>query len=274
MTSVSLRDKDSSRRAPAAGVQRDFLSVALGSVGVMTAMATQVDPAGAYREWASRLPGAVLWRRTMPAGESGRVLPDGCMDLLWADGELLVAGPDTTAFVAVADVVTHFAGLRFAPGQAPVLLGTPAHLLRNQRVPLAEVWSGPLVRRLTDRIGSAADPCAELERIAAERLARQVPSAVDTLAPVIAATLRRGASVAHTADVVGLGERQLHRRCRDAFGYGPKMLARIFRLGRALDLARSGVPAATVAARAGYADQAHLSREVRDLAGAPLRTLL
>ena len=89
-----------------------------------------------------------------------------------------------------------------------------------------------------------------------------------------ARALRRGASVARTAELVGLGERQLHRRCQDAFGYGPKTLARILRLGRALDLARSGVPAATVAASTGYADQAHLSREVRDLAGVPLRALL
>jgi AraC-like DNA-binding protein len=45
-------------------------------------------------------------------------------------------------------------------------------------------------------------------------------------------------------------------------------------LNRALDLARTGTPYASVAAQAGYADQAHLSRDVKALAGAPLRVLL
>jgi AraC-like DNA-binding protein len=58
------------------------------------------------------------------------------------------------------------------------------------------------------------------------------------------------------------------------FGYGPKTLARILRLGAALDLARVGTPFGRVAAETGYADQAHLSREVRSLAGVPLRELV
>ncbi|WP_461029927.1 helix-turn-helix domain-containing protein, partial [Streptomyces sparsus] len=69
-------------------------------------------------------------------------------------------------------------------------------------------------------------------------------------------------------------ERQLHRRAVRAFGYGPKTLARVLRLERALTLARAGLPFARVAADAGYADQAHLAREVKALAGVPLTTLL
>lgn len=45
------------------------------------------------------------------------------------------------------------------------------------------------------------------------------------------------------------------------------MLRRVLRLRRAVDLLRAGVAPAEVAARAGYADQPHLSREVRALAG-------
>jgi AraC-like DNA-binding protein len=73
---------------------------------------------------------------------------------------------------------------------------------------------------------------------------------------------------------VAFSERQLHRRSLLLFGYGPKTLARILRLGTALDLARGGAPFGRVAAEAGYADQAHLSREVKALAGVPLSTLI
>ncbi|WP_442934536.1 helix-turn-helix domain-containing protein [Micromonospora sp. CPCC 205546] len=80
--------------------------------------------------------------------------------------------------------------------------------------------------------------------------------------------------MAATAAGAGLDPRALHRRCRHLFGYGPKTLARILRMGRALALARAGVPLAEVAVRCGYADQAHLTRDVRDLAGVPPMTLL
>ena len=91
--------------------------------------------------------------------------------------------------------------------------------------------------------------------------------------PWVAATvdgLRRGRPVAAVAAELSLSERQLHRRSIDAFGYGPKTLARILRLDRALTLVRAGTAAAEAAATAGYADQPHMAREVRALSGVPL----
>ena len=69
---------------------------------------------------------------------------------------------------------------------------------------------------------------------------------------------------------MGLGARQLHRRSLDAFGYGPKTLARVLRLQRALAFVRAGTPYAQAALAAGCADQAHLARETRELAGLTL----
>ncbi|MEU4426659.1 helix-turn-helix domain-containing protein, partial [Actinoplanes sp. NPDC024001] len=80
--------------------------------------------------------------------------------------------------------------------------------------------------------------------------------------------------VSDIAAVAGLGERQLRRRSVAAYGYGPKTLHRIFRMRRAVALARAGRAFAAVAADAGYADQAHLSRDVRALAGVPLSELV
>jgi AraC-like DNA-binding protein len=231
------------------------------------------DTDGVYRERASQLTGAVVWQRTAtPTASVQRVLPDGCMDLIWVDGELLVAGPDTAAHLAPGPPGAGYTGLRFAPGTGAAVLGVPAHELRDRRVPLADLWPAPQVRRLTGRIGSAAAPGAALEAVAAERLRGADP--IDPAVPGIVRRLRAGVPVAAIAREAGIGERQLHRRCLAAFGYGPKTLARILRMNRALDLARAGTPFATVAAAAGYADQAHLSREVKALTGVALGTLV
>ncbi|MFD3517537.1 helix-turn-helix domain-containing protein [Streptomyces sp. NPDC058657] len=228
---------------------------------------------GGYRERPSRLDGAVLWQRTAapaPAAGSGGVpypvLPDGCMDLLWADGRLIVAGPDTRAHVAAGRPGATFAGVRFAPGTGPVLLGVPAHELRDLRVPLTELWPG--ARELAERVSEAPDPAAALERLVLRRAAGCGPP--DPLMRAVAAGLGAGHTVADVAGVAGLGVRQLHRRSLDAFGYGPKTLARVLRLQRALALVREGTPYTAAAHASGYADQAHLARDTRELAGMTL----
>ncbi|MEU3448013.1 helix-turn-helix domain-containing protein [Streptomyces thermolilacinus] len=201
------------------------------------------------------------------------VLPDGCMDLLWSEGRLLVAGPDTRAYVS-GNPGAAWAGVRFAPGDAPALLGVPAHELRDRRVEAADLWPAARARRLAARVAAATDgaathgAAAALEE-AALCLAAEAPRP-DPLLRAVAARLGAGWSVAATAEAVGLGARQLHRRSLDAFGYGPKTLARVLRLQRALALVRAGTPYAEVAAVAGYADQAHLARDTRALTGRTL----
>ncbi|MFI7290983.1 DUF6597 domain-containing transcriptional factor [Streptomyces anulatus] len=227
-----------------------------------------------YQERPSRLDGAVVWTLDAPPGlrqplqPSRSVLPDGCMDLIWTAGRLLVAGPDTRAFHVDPRDRGSCAAIRFAPGTAPVLLGVPAHELRDHRVELADLWSRPTVRELTGRVDRASDPATALEDLALGLAADTGPP--DPLTAAVADRLRRGSSVASTAAEVGLGARQLHRRSLAAFGYGPKTLARILRLQRALALVRAGLPYAEAACAAGCVDQAHLAREMRDLAGTTL----
>src|SRR5262249_14232762 len=143
-------------------------------------------------------------------------------------------GPDTKAYSVVPRRGAVFAGVRFAPGRGSVVLGVRADEVRDTRIPLADVMSAAAVRQLTDRVVAAPDPAAELERIALEW--HEAIGSPDPMIDGIVSRLRVGASVAATANAVGLDERGLHRRCLPAFGYGPKMLARILRLQRALGL--------------------------------------
>ncbi|MEV4771098.1 helix-turn-helix domain-containing protein [Micromonospora humida] len=215
---------------------------------------------------------AVLWAsESRPDAPPTRVLPDGCLDLLWSSRSgLLVAGPDRTAQLSVSAPGERWRGVRLPPGVGPAVFGVPADELRDRRVPLDALWGRDAVR-LTEQLG-ASPTAAALAAIAVDRLARG--GGVDPLGPRVAALLAAGTTITVTAAEVGLGPRALHRRSRTLFGYGPKTLARILRLHRALALARRGVGLAEVAARAGYADQAHLTRDVRDLAGVAPTTLL
>jgi AraC-like DNA-binding protein len=221
-----------------------------------------------YRERRSSIAGAVAWERVAD-GDDTWVLPDGCLDLIWNGTVLFVAGPDTGPHRAGAAAGTAFAALRFAPGVGPAVLGVPADALRDQRVALEDLWSREDVDRALERMADA-EPLLALEDVAAARLRAATP---DPQAAEVARLLDLGLSVTEVADAVGLSERQLHRRALVAFGYGPKVLARILRLQRALALARGGAPLSRAAAEAGYFDQAHLAREVRALAGAPLGQL-
>ncbi|MBH1933578.1 helix-turn-helix transcriptional regulator [Streptomyces sp. AV19] len=196
-----------------------------------------------------------------------RIIPDGCTDLIWADGRLVVAGPDTRSHLAPAGAYT---GLRFAPGTGPVLLGVPAHELRDLRVPLEDLWPARRVRAVAQRVAEARAPGRALESV----VGRWWRVDVDPVTAAVVASARRGEPVSALAARLGIGERQLHRRALRSFGYGPKTLARVLRMNRAVELARGGGAFAEVAVVCGYADQAHMAREVRGLAGVTLGALV
>ena len=205
-----------------------------------------------------------VWTSTAPAAaEVIDVLPDGCMDLVWSGEALFVAGPDTEPHPYRRPAGLAATGLRFHPGVLPALLGTSAATLRDARVPL-DALHPRLAREAVAALQAGADPRPVLAAVAA-RLPGDAP---DPGLGAAAARLSRGASAAQTADALGWTSRTLHRRCLAAFGYGPATLRRVLRFRRAFALLEAGVGLAETAARAGYADQPHLSREVRALAGA------
>ncbi|MFE3193654.1 helix-turn-helix domain-containing protein [Nocardia sp. NPDC059240] len=224
-----------------------------------------IHPPRGYRERPSSVSGATLWTRAGVSDSDLPVLPDGSMDLLWMDGRLSVAGPDTRAYRPPTGFADRITGVRFFPGTAPALLGVPAHELRDARADLADLWSPADARHATELMARAADPTAGLEAIARWRAIESEP--VEPMVRFVVTSLRAGMSVSATAGELGTGPRRLHRLSLHAFGYGPKTLARVLRMQRALALARRGTGLAEVSAITGYADQAHLTRDIRELTG-------
>lgn len=228
----------------------------------------------AYREYRPRVDleplVACLWENKRELDRVQRVVPDGCVDLIWLDErELVIAGADTGPRSVELAAGACLSGIRFRPGAAGPVLGLPASELRDRQVALALVW-GEQGARLEEALAVAA-PARRLQLLA-DAVARR---AAEPDALVRAAARRLGlpgARVANVAAELGVSERQLHRRMLAAVGYGPKVLARVARLRRLVAHVDDSLVSRALAA--GYASQAHMNDEVRRLTGTtPVRFL-
>jgi AraC-like DNA-binding protein len=211
-----------------------------------------------YREFPQHDPHvACLWTRDPePRARTHRILPDACVDIVWAGSRLVVAGPATGPQFAAIPPHTAAMGIRFRVGAAGAALGIPAAEVLDATVPLEAVWQDGA--ELTERVGDRPH--------------------VQTLAEVVRARLTGRPDALVRAAATGadpnIGARQLRRRFAEAVGYGPKTLQRILRFQRFLALAQESTDLAQLAFGAGYADQAHLTRECSRLAGLPPAALL
>ncbi len=205
------------------------------------------------------------------AGEIEHWIPltGGAMLSIAPGGGAMLSGPRTTPLVTTVRGGDVFWGTHFWPGAAAALLGIGGEDLRERETPLATGWAGALAATLRGATGEEA-ACAALDAA----LGALLPGASPLDGPVMTAVFRILAAGGETttADLVaasGLSERQLRRRFRRAVGLTPKELARIQRARQSAVAAVSeaGARWVEIAARHGYADQAHLVREFRRLLG-------
>jgi AraC-like DNA-binding protein len=220
-----------------------------------------------------------VWRGDL--GNAAMPLPDERLDLVWVDdGSLWLSGPETTSWPRGYPPATTAVGVGFKPGVGPPMLHLAASEVRDARIRVEALWADRDARELAERVAGHPDDrgrAGELERAVGRLAARARP--VDQVAVEVAARLHQphAASVRGLSRATGLSERQLHRRCTAAFGYGPAVLARMLRLQRALQLARAHqgpLRLAALAAAAGYFDQPHFAREVRAIMGTTPTRLL
>src|SRR5829696_7479797 len=103
-------------------------------------------PRPAYREFAPprhlRKHLVCFWQRDVTSIlRTARVIPDGCIDIVWVNDQVpRVAGPMTKPVLYPIDAGTEIIGVRLRPGVAHRLLGESAKALVNQDVPLRDLW--------------------------------------------------------------------------------------------------------------------------------------
>jgi AraC-like DNA-binding protein len=211
---------------------------------------------------------------------AGRVsherLPDGRTILVFRvfeegrKGDVCIAGPRTRALFKNATGVTRAVMLQFKPGWSEQLLGVAASELTDRIVQLEDLWGRP-----------GGDLCSEF------LAARSLPEMLDRLSHAIAlrahqtfdpasARLARRAvrlfegdevRVESVAEQLGVTARHLRRAFTESVGIGPKDFARAVRLRRAVGMAATSKDWGSIAADAGYYDQAHLIGDFRELVG-------
>ncbi|RJK96161.1 AraC family transcriptional regulator [Vallicoccus soli] len=186
--------------------------------------------------------------------------------------EGLLGGLHTRPALVVHDGRQSGVQLELDPLGARAVLGLPAGALAGRDVHAEDVL-GPRARRLRERLGEAPDWPARFA-VLQRWLAAAPPAEPSPEVRRAWALLRRSGgrtSVAALCADVGWGERHLRARFRAEVGLSPKQAGRVVRFDRARRLLqRPGAGSvAEVAARCGYADQAHLARDFRELAGAP-----
>jgi AraC-like DNA-binding protein len=195
-----------------------------------------------------------------------RAVPDGCVEIIrrfvgrsrWG-----VEQPECFA-VGIAEAPApfemggdaRFAAIRLWPWAWPFLSDTPLGAMRGRWHPLVE-----------PRLAALCDTLPDLERAEAQ-LAAMLAAAPSGLGAIGQGVI--GAeSVEDMVRATGMGPRALQRWFARHVGLPPRRYLRMLRFHKAFEDIAAPASLAGHAAAHGFADQAHMAREFRSLAGVP-----
>jgi len=208
--------------------------------------------------------------RSGPTGRAWRIIPDASPNLIFVvsregsrtHARCFLVGPRSRfADVTMADRILT-CGARLRPGALPLLTHHPASDFTDRSVPVEDVF-GARGRLLLEQLGELRSPLPAVG-IISSFLGHEWPGQ-DRFAHF---PFGRYVRVGDMAAQSSLPVRTLRARLKQYIGLSPKRVIRIERLHRALINSRDRSLAwAEVAAIAGFADQAHMSREFHDLLG-------
>jgi AraC-like DNA-binding protein len=183
-----------------------------------------------------------------------------------------------TSFVGglrASSVLSEHAGrsegmqVNLAPLAAHALFRVPMHELSGAVVPV-DALLGQNANALVERLHNASswdERFALVETALGTRLEDAAPTrGVEWAWRRIFETQGR-VRIGALCDELGWSRRRLAATFREEIGLAPKVVARLVRLERAVELAQSGRAWAQVAYLSGYYDQSHLVNEFREITG-------
>jgi AraC-like DNA-binding protein len=193
---------------------------------------------------------------------------EGVVDLV------VVTGVLTRRFDVVLAESGWVFGVKFRPGGYASFTGTVARTLRDVSVALPTPFRSETVAALAELGGHLdADHCRTVVDSVLAPYAGDVEPEYETVLDIIAAMLRDRTLVraAQVEQRCGIGTRRLQRLFERYVGATPKWVLGRYRIHDALSELDNGYsgPLADLAARYGWFDQAHFTREFTELVGMP-----
>ena len=186
--------------------------------------------------------------------------------------EALIGGLHAEPAAVHHDGNQHGVQLEVTPLGARALLGTTAAQIAGVTLPL-DALLGRIAGELVDRLRTA--PTWSRRFAVLDHVLLQTLTQLDTPSPEVTFAWQRLAQTGGSIEVgslaaeAGWSRRHLSERFRREYGLPPKTVARVMRFERSRRMlaAPSRPSLGTVAATIGYADQAHMNRDWRELAG-------
>lgn len=181
----------------------------------------------------------------------------------------IVHGPQWGHYVTGPKLPGVVAGVSLRAGSAGAILGAPTSEIADKHVSLSSLW-GTRADELQERLSATREPSeafALLERYLSARI--EAPLLMHPAVAEVLATSWMPDRVSTIQRSTGFSPKHFIALFRAAVGLTPKHYFRIQRFNEvtrrlALQLEPS---LSDLAAELGYSDQAHLSREFRELAG-------
>jgi len=191
-----------------------------------------------------------------PLRMTSGVFPDGFVAGLYDAPALVDSGGEQTGIQ-----------VNLGPLGAQLLLGFPPGELARSAAGWADLFGGDVVGRMRET-SSWAERFTLLDDFLVRRFAR-----APAVPPDLAYAWRRLAGSGGALEIgtlaaeVGCSRQHLNRRFGRYLGLPPKTVGRILRFQRVVGELRGPSSLAELAVAHGYADQAHLTRDFRALAG-------
>lgn len=232
-----------------------------------------------------------FWVLESPAStgdQKQRIVPDGCMEMIFHYGDLyrqyitgtdsiiqprsFVFGQITTPLEIEPTGECGIFAVRFLPDGFMPFATMPLQEMADKAVPLQELFGEEGVQ-LADSVLHATDHTARIGIIEAFLTNRlSMPGVIDRVVNISVAAivdLDGQLSVSGLAEQVNVNRRQLERKFAQAIGLSPKQLSKIIRLQATIKRMQSQAfgSLTEIAYDGEYYDQAHLIRDFKEFTG-------
>ncbi len=218
-----------------------------------------------------------VWSSLSTQHSEDLILPDGRADFILTfvidnDGKPtsitpIIAGPSTSWWVSCAIPNQGFIGIRFKPGRGHVFFGLPLEEIAGHS------YKGEDALKLAPKLSALCKPAPTIEalitRLEIFFADQKEPFLSPSLESVIQDIHRSGGAtpINVLAKKNGISSRTLARTFLKTVGVSPKVFAAVIRFHHTLKIITTGVSIKEAAFKAGYCDQAHMTRDFRRFGG-------